>query len=322
MNNFLGIYGGNEAIAAYGMINKLTIFFLMPMFGIVQGFQPIAGFNFGARKYSRVRQVMKYTIIVCSLYGLFISIINITFSRQLLLMFGADEQVLKIAIPALRLLMSTMVFIGIQVTGSTYFQAIGDSIPAIIFGLSRQFFILIPILLILPPIFGLTGIWISSPIADIIGYCLLPNHYHLLIKIKPADQLIRIQKDERNRKSKVIMNMNTIVQKQFAGLHNSYAKAFNKRYNRRGSLFQVKPKSKPVLSMNVLLITLRYIHRNPLKHNFVDNLSKWPYSSFADYQQMNKLSLIKGDLILSQFESIEDFIAFTSMDIDDYENLT
>ncbi|MBK5200871.1 MAG: MATE family efflux transporter [Spirochaetaceae bacterium] len=192
MNNFLGIYGGNEAIAAFGMINKLTIFFLMPMFGIVQGFQPIAGFNFGAKKYSRVRQVMKYTIIVCSLYGLFISIINITFSRQLLLMFGADEQVLKIAIPALRVLMSTMVFIGIQVIGSTYFQAIGDSVPAILFGLSRQFFILIPILLILPQMFGLIGIWISSPIADIIATLVTTIGVIVALKKLPKQDVVKV----------------------------------------------------------------------------------------------------------------------------------
>ncbi len=191
MNNFLGIYGGNEAIAAYGMINKLTIFFLMPMFGIVQGFQPIAGFNYGAKKYTRVREVMKYTMIVCSIYGLVISIINIIFSRQLLLMFGSDERVIAIAIPALRLLMSTMVFIGIQVTGSTYFQAIGDSLYAIIFGLSRQFFILIPILLILPNIFGLTGIWMSSPIADIIATLLTTIGVTLALKKLPKEDVIK-----------------------------------------------------------------------------------------------------------------------------------
>lgn len=191
MNNLLGIYGGNEAIAAYGMINKLTIFFLMPMFGIVQGFQPIAGFNFGAKKYKRVRAVMKYTMIVCSLYGLIISIINIVFARQLLLMFGSNEDVLKIAIIAIRLLMSTMIFIGIQVTGSTYFQAIGDSVPAILFGLSRQFFILIPILLILPHIFGLTGIWISGPIADIIATIVTGTGVIFALKKLPKQDVVK-----------------------------------------------------------------------------------------------------------------------------------
>lgn len=189
MNNYLGIYGGNEAIAAYGMINKLTIFFLMPMFGIVQGFQPIAGFNYGAKKYHRVREVMKYTMFVCSIYGLTISIINIFFTRQLLLMFVADENVIEIAIIALRLLMSTMVLIGIQVIGASYFQAIGDSFFAIVFGLSRQFFILIPILIILPKFFGLLGIWMSSPIADIIATILTTIGVFFALKKLPKEDL-------------------------------------------------------------------------------------------------------------------------------------
>jgi len=167
VNSALGFYSGDNAIAAYGMINKLVLFFLMPMFGIVQGFQPIAGFNYGAQKYKRVREVMKVTAVICSIYGLTVSMINIAFPRILLRMFGGDEAVLNIAIPALRMIMSTMLFIGIQVTGTTYFQATGDSLRAIFFGLSRQFIVLIPALIFLPKLLGLTGIWLSFPFADI-----------------------------------------------------------------------------------------------------------------------------------------------------------
>jgi len=187
VNNLLGKYSGDNAIAAYGMINKLTIFFLMPMFGIVQGFQPIAGFNYGAQKYKRVREVMKITAIVCSLYGLTISLINISFARTLLSIFGSDEEVLKLAIPALRMLMSTMVLIGIQVTGSTYFQAIGASAQAIFFGLSRQFIVLIPALLLLPQVIGLNGVWLSFPLSDILATVLTTIGTLLALKKLPKE---------------------------------------------------------------------------------------------------------------------------------------
>jgi len=193
VNNLLGKYSGDNAIAAYGMINKLIIFFLMPMFGIVQGFQPIAGFNYGAQNYKRVREVMKITAIVCSLYGLTISLVNITFARTLLSIFGSDEEVLKLAIPALRMLMSTMVLIGIQVTGSTYFQAIGASAQAIFFGLSRQFIVLIPALLLLPQIIGLNGVWLSFPLSDLLATVLTAIGTILALKKLPKeDKLVPV----------------------------------------------------------------------------------------------------------------------------------
>jgi putative MATE family efflux protein len=166
VNNMLRIFGGDIAIAAYGMISKLRIFFLMPIFGIVQGFQPIAGYNYGAKKTDRVKQVLFLGIGVATAMGtVFMAIIEI-FPRLLLSMFTSEAALLDLATPALRIAMMAVPFIGIQTVGATLFQSIGKSVPALFLGLSRQFIFLIPLILILPRIFGLGGVWIAFPIAD------------------------------------------------------------------------------------------------------------------------------------------------------------
>ncbi len=166
VNNMLRIYGGDLAIAACGMIIKLMTFFLMPMFGIVQGFQPIAGYNYGAQKFDRVKEVLQKSIWVTSVMGLFSMLIIELFPRTLLSMFTHDKALLVLAAPALQIVMVTIPFIGLQTIGSALFQSIGKSVPALILGLSRQFILLIPLVLILPNFFGLQGVWASFPIAD------------------------------------------------------------------------------------------------------------------------------------------------------------
>jgi len=168
-NNMLGIYGGDLAIATYGMISKLMVFFVMPIFGLVQGFQPIAGFNYGAKKSNRVKQALYWAIGVTTIMGiLFFTIIQL-FPKGLLSLFTQDEDLLALATVALRVVMLALPFVGIQTIGATFFQSIGKSIPALLLGLSRQFIILIPLVLVLPRIFGLQGVWFSFPIADTVS---------------------------------------------------------------------------------------------------------------------------------------------------------
>ncbi len=168
-NNMLGLYGGDLAIAAYGMISKLMIFFLMPIFGMVQGFQPIAGFNYGAKKSDRVKQVLYKAIMVTSIMGvLFFAILQL-FPKGLLSLFTSSNELLRIAVPALRIVMLAIPFIGIQTIGATFFQSIGKTVPALLLGLSRQFIILIPLVLLLPQFFSLNGVWMAFPIADTVS---------------------------------------------------------------------------------------------------------------------------------------------------------
>ncbi len=166
VNNMLGLYGSGMSIAAYGMISKLMIFFLMPIFGIVQGFQPIAGYNYGAKQFDRVKKVLYLGIGVATIMGTFSMIVIEGFPRLLLSMFTSDQSLIDIAAPALRIVMITMPFIGVQAIGSTLFQSIGKSIPALFLGLSRQFIFLIPLVLLLPGFIGISGVWFAFPIAD------------------------------------------------------------------------------------------------------------------------------------------------------------
>lgn len=182
VNNMVKIYGGDLAIAAFGMVNRLLTLVLMPIFGMNQGLQPIIGYNFGAKQYERVHQVLKVTIIITTLIGFVFSLFAFIFPTVLLRMFTSDQQLIDIGIVALRIIISTMGFLGLQTCGTTYFQALGKSIPAIFLGMSRQFIILIPLVLILPSFIGLIGVWIAFPAADLISS--LITVIWLLIDIK------------------------------------------------------------------------------------------------------------------------------------------
>ncbi len=169
VNNMLGLYGNGMSIAAYGMISKLMVFFLMPIFGIVQGFQPIAGYNYGAKQFDRVKKVLYLGMAVATVMGSFATIVVEAFPRLLLSMFTSDQSLIDLAAPALRIVMITMPLIGVQAIGSTLFQSIGKAFPALFLGLSRQFIFLIPLVLLLPGFIGIDGVWYAFPIADILA---------------------------------------------------------------------------------------------------------------------------------------------------------
>jgi putative MATE family efflux protein len=169
VNNMLGLYGGEMAIAAYGMVLRVIIFFLMPIFGIVQGFQPIAGYNYGARNMDRVKEVVKKSILATTVMATFGFTLVFLFPRAILTVFTSDTEALALAVPALKIIMLMIPMIGLQAIGSSFFQSIGKAVPAFFLGLSRQFLFLIPLVLILPRFFGLSGVWMAFPIADLMA---------------------------------------------------------------------------------------------------------------------------------------------------------
>ncbi len=169
MNNSLGYYGGDSAISAYGMIFRLLSVIIMPVIGIAQGFQPIAGYNYGAGRYDRVKNSL-YTALttafLISLTGYFIMM----FSPEICIsLFTSDRAIISANSAILRIFAFFIPLASIQITGSTYFQAVGKPHETFILGISRQFLILIPLVIILPRFIGLTGIWISFPLSDILS---------------------------------------------------------------------------------------------------------------------------------------------------------
>jgi len=170
LNRMVKGYGGDIAIAAIGVTNRLIMFFLMPVFGIAQGFQPIAGYNFGAKRYDKVKDVF-WKAAVASTYISFSGfILFFFFSRFFISFFTNNRALIEISVSAMRLGVLALYLVGFQVIGATFFQAVGKSIPALILSLSRQIVIYVPVLFILSHYFGLTGVWLTSTVADILSF--------------------------------------------------------------------------------------------------------------------------------------------------------
>jgi putative MATE family efflux protein len=170
LNKDLITYGGDIAVGAMGIINPLIMLFLMPIFGLNQGSQPIVGYNFGARKFGRVKEVLKLTIISATVISTFGFMIFQLFPSQVINIFSkSDPKLLDVGINGLRIYTLMLPIIGFQVVSSNFFQAIGRAKVSIFLALSRQVIILIPLLLILPPMFKLNGIWMSAPISDFLA---------------------------------------------------------------------------------------------------------------------------------------------------------
>ncbi len=169
VNQSLRFYGGDLAIIILGVIIKITRFLFMPMFGVVQGMQPIAGYNYGARQYNRVFEVLNLTIKVLLILSSFLCLIVILWPAQVIAIFTTDLEVIQTGIPIMRIMLFSIPVLSIQITGATLFQALGKAMPAIVFSLLRRVLLFIPLIIILPRFtqLGLLGIWISYPIADI-----------------------------------------------------------------------------------------------------------------------------------------------------------
>ncbi len=166
INRQLVIYGGDVAVGAYGIANRLSFFFVMVVIGINQGMQPIAGFNFGAKHFARLNQVLKYAIILSTAIWLFGFAISVFASTPVASAFTKDPELLKEAAHALTVMNLVVPVIGFQMVATGFFQSIGKAGISIFLSLTRQLLFLVPALLILPHFFGLEGVWYSVPLAD------------------------------------------------------------------------------------------------------------------------------------------------------------
>lgn len=173
LNSSLLKYGGDIAIAAMGVINSITMLILMPIFGINQGVQPIIGFNYGAMKYNRVKHALKLAVLFATAISTFGFIMVQFFPVTLLSLFGKNNtEMIEIGSHGIRIYLAMLPIIAFQIVSSNYFQAVGKPRHSMFLSLSRQVLVLIPLLLILPPIFKLNGVWLAGPSADFIA-CIL-----------------------------------------------------------------------------------------------------------------------------------------------------
>lgn len=166
-NTTLKANGGDYAIGAMSILISIAMIFLMPIFGLNQGAQPIIGYNYGAKQYARVKKALLQAIIaattICALGAMFIQ-----FAPEMMVgIFTSDENIISIGSTGLKIFLFAIPVIGFQIIASNFFQAIGKAKISLFLSLLRQVIILIPMLLILPRIFGLNGVWYSYPISDI-----------------------------------------------------------------------------------------------------------------------------------------------------------
>lgn len=166
LNHSLFTYGGEIYISVYGIINRILMFILFPVIGLAQGMLPIAGFNYGAENFDRVKEVIKKAVIYGSLIAILIFIFIILGKTFIVNVFTNDIQLLDITPPAILIVFLVSPLIPIQLIGASYFQSIGKAVPALLLTLTRQGFFLIPLVFILPNYYGINGIWMSFPIAD------------------------------------------------------------------------------------------------------------------------------------------------------------
>ena len=169
INRTLGAYGGDGAIGIYGMVHKFVSIIIMPVLGIAQGFQPIAGYNYGAGNWPRVRESLRVATLTAVGVSLAGYAVMMLVPRAAMGLFSSDAGLVAAAARVLRIMTVFIPLAAVQICGSTYFQAIGKRFQSLALGLSRQFLILIPLILTLPRFLGVDGVWVSYPIADLLA---------------------------------------------------------------------------------------------------------------------------------------------------------
>ena len=169
MNTILFDLGGEDSVTAYAIVGRMLMFALFPIFGITQGFLQIAGYNYGALHYDRVKETIYTALKYASILATVIFVLLMAFPDAITRMFTDNQAVLEQTPSAMRWVFAATPIIAIQLIGAAYFQAVGKATPALLLTLSRQGFFFIPLVLILPIYLGTTGVWMAFPISDVLS---------------------------------------------------------------------------------------------------------------------------------------------------------
>lgn len=172
INKGLAHYGGDYAVAAYGIVNRVTFVFIMIVLGLTQGMQPIAGYNFGAKHIDRLFEVLRLALI----YGVIIMVVAFVvcmfLPEYVAQLFTSDPRLIHDSARGMRVVNIFFPTVAVAIVASNFFQSIGMARQSIILSLSRQVIVLVPLLLILPRFFGVDGIWFAIPAADLVAFVL------------------------------------------------------------------------------------------------------------------------------------------------------
>lgn len=182
VNNALFNFGGETSVTAYAIVGRLSMFALFPIYGITQGFIPIAGYNYGSKQYDRVKETIFTAIKYATLLAALVFASLMIFPEVITKWFTTDEAVISITPTNMRWAFAAVPILALQLIGAAYFQAIGKALPALILTLTRQAIFFIPLMYILPVFFGELGIWIAFPISDVLST--IVTYYFLRREVK------------------------------------------------------------------------------------------------------------------------------------------
>ena len=166
--SYAASFYGEEAIAAMGIVLRIVTLGTNVVFGYMKGLQPLAGFNYGAKNYGRVREAIKASIKWTNVFCVAWTVIVYIFAPSILSIFGTDENVLNIAVPALRAAVIMFITFGFQFTYSTLYLSTGKALGGVFLNSLRQGIVFIPIILLLPKFMGLNGVIYAQTISDLI----------------------------------------------------------------------------------------------------------------------------------------------------------
>ncbi len=169
INQQLREYSGDLGIGAYGITNRFGFMFIMICMGLNQGMQPIAGYNYGARQYSRVKEVFWKTARLAVLVTTICFVIGVFFPQLAVGIFTRDPELSSLSSRALRITMLVFPIVGFQMISTNFFQSLGMVKKSVILSLSRQILFLLPLLYALPKWYGADGVWASFPISDVLA---------------------------------------------------------------------------------------------------------------------------------------------------------
>ena len=172
VNRSLVAYGGDIAVAAFGVLHRVIMFFFMPLVSIAQGLQPVLGFNYGAGRYDRALRAIEISAIAATLLAALSFIIVFFFPAPISRVFTTDSALVSTGSHGAKLMFFVMYLLGFQMVGSVVFQAIGKAVPAFVTAISRNVLFFLPAVLILPRFLGIDGVWASFPIADGLSFVL------------------------------------------------------------------------------------------------------------------------------------------------------
>jgi putative MATE family efflux protein len=184
-------YGNDLYIAVMGISIRIMDVTIMPIIGIAQGFSTIIGFNYGAKKYDRVKFILRESFLWTTIISAISFILIFGFPKLMLSIFSSNKDMVAIGIFPLRITTALFITLGIQIIGGSLFQSIGKAVPALILNISRQVIFLIPGIIILPLFFKLNGVWFSLPLSDFLSTTLtlffIANELKLIKKLQMKD---------------------------------------------------------------------------------------------------------------------------------------